>query len=92
MHLQPANTVGYPSGSHGSERTLEASVRIGLKLTIALVLPLIALTMFLGFAFLNRSQDLLPRAASYAYFDWQIVPGRHHLVEGALGRAPAGDR
>ncbi len=38
----------------------------------------------------HRTPDLLPRAASYAYFDWQIVPGRHHLVEGALG--PASER
>lgn len=33
----------------------------------------------------HRAGDLLPRGSSYAYFDWPIVPGRHHLVEGVLG-------
>jgi hypothetical protein len=33
----------------------------------------------------HRTDDLLPRGATYAYFDWPIVPGRHHLVEGVLG-------
>jgi hypothetical protein len=33
----------------------------------------------------HRTDDLLPRGTSYAYFDWPIVPGRHHLVEGVLG-------
>lgn len=36
----------------------------------------------------HRTDDLLPRGASYAYFDWPIVPGRHHLVEGVLGVVP----
>ena len=36
----------------------------------------------------HRTDDLLPRGASYAYFDWPIVPGRHHLVEGVLGNVP----
>lgn len=34
-------------------------MRIGLKLTLALVLPLVALTLFLGFAFESRSRELL---------------------------------
>ncbi len=34
-------------------------MRIGLKLTLALVLPLVALTLFLGFAFETRSRELL---------------------------------
>ena len=33
----------------------------------------------------HRTDDLLPRGAGYAYFDWPIVPGRHHLVEGVIG-------
>jgi hypothetical protein len=33
----------------------------------------------------HRTDDLLPRGTSYAYFDWPIVPGRHHLVEGVVG-------
>lgn len=33
----------------------------------------------------HRAGDLLPRGTRYAYFDWAIVPGRHHLVEGVLG-------
>ncbi|MBY0274332.1 hypothetical protein K2Z84_03250 [Candidatus Binatia bacterium] len=36
----------------------------------------------------HRTDDLLPRGASYAYFDWPIVPGRHHLVEGVVGNVP----
>lgn len=37
----------------------------------------------------HRIPDLVPRGASYTYFDWPIVPGRHHLVEGVLGASPA---
>ena len=40
----------------------------------------------------HRTADLLPRGASYAYFDWPIVPGRHHLVEGVLGNVPHSPR
>jgi len=40
----------------------------------------------------HRTDDLLPRGASYTYFDWPIVPGRHHLVEGVLGNVPESDR
>ena len=40
----------------------------------------------------HRTDDLLPRGASYAYFDWPIVPGRHHLVEGVLGNVPHSPR
>lgn len=34
-------------------------MKIGLKLTLALVLPMVALTLFLGFAFQDRSRELL---------------------------------
>jgi len=33
----------------------------------------------------HRATELLPTGARYAYFDWPIVPGRHHLIEGVLG-------
>jgi len=36
----------------------------------------------------HRTDDLLPRGASYAYFHWPIVAGRHHLVEGVRGNVP----
>lgn len=36
----------------------------------------------------HRTDDLLPRGDAYAYFDWPIVPGRHHLVEGVVGNVP----
>lgn len=36
----------------------------------------------------HRTDDLLPRGASYAYLDWPIVPGRHHLVEAVVGNVP----
>lgn len=36
----------------------------------------------------HRTDDLLPRGAAYAYFDWPMVPGRHHLVEGVVGNVP----
>ena len=35
----------------------------------------------------HRATELLPRGEAYAYFDWPIVPGRHHLIEGVRGRA-----
>lgn len=40
----------------------------------------------------HRTDDLLPRGESYAYFDWPIVAGRHHLVEGVLGNVPHSPR
>ena len=40
----------------------------------------------------HRTDDLLPCGASCAYFDWPIVPGRHHLVEGVLGNVPHSPR
>jgi hypothetical protein len=35
----------------------------------------------------HRATELLPPGRGYAYFDWPIVPGRHHLVEAVRGCA-----
>ena len=33
----------------------------------------------------HRAGELLPPGARYAYFDWPVVPGQHHLVEAVVG-------
>lgn len=33
----------------------------------------------------HRASELLPPGRAYAYFDWPLVPGRHHLVEAVRG-------